>query len=168
MVATIAFGMGIDKPDVRFVAHIDLPKSVEGYYQETGRAGRDLPATAWLAYGLQDVVQQRRMIDESRGDEAYRRRLGQQLDAMLGLCETVECRRVRLLATSASTSAPAATATSAWTRRRPGTARWRRRKCCRPCTVYGRNAASATAPATSSISCAASPPSAPSSTATRR
>lgn len=99
MVATIAFGMGIDKPDVRFVAHIDLPKSVEGYYQETGRAGRDgLPATAWLAYGLQDVVQQRRMIDESQGDESYRRRLGQQLDAMLGLCETVECRRVRLLA----------------------------------------------------------------------
>ncbi|WP_268594107.1 helicase-related protein, partial [Escherichia coli] len=90
MVATIAFGMGIDKPDVRFVAHIDLPKSVEGYYQETGRAGRDgLPATAWLAYGLQDVVQQRRMIDESPGDDAYRRRLGQQLDAMLGLCETV-------------------------------------------------------------------------------
>jgi ATP-dependent DNA helicase RecQ len=99
MVATIAFGMGIDKPDVRFVAHIDLPKSVEGYYQETGRAGRDgLPATAWLAYGLQDVVQQRRMIDESPGDDAFRRRLGQNLDAMLGLCETVECRRVRLLA----------------------------------------------------------------------
>jgi ATP-dependent DNA helicase RecQ len=99
MVATIAFGMGIDKPDVRFVAHIDLPKSVEGYYQETGRAGRDgLPATAWLAYGLQDVVQQRRMIDESPGDEVFKRRLGQQLDAMLGLCETVECRRVRLLA----------------------------------------------------------------------
>lgn len=98
MVATIAFGMGIDKPDVRFVAHIDLPKSVEGYYQETGRAGRDgLPATAWLAYGLQDVVQQRRMIDESAGDEAFRRRLGSALDAMLGLCETVSCRRQRLL-----------------------------------------------------------------------
>ena len=98
MVATIAFGMGIDKPDVRFVAHIDLPKSVEGYYQETGRAGRDgLPATAWLAYGLQDVVQQRRMIDESSGDDAFRRRLGSQLDAMLGLCETITCRRERLL-----------------------------------------------------------------------
>ncbi|EME96340.1 DNA helicase RecQ [Streptomyces mobaraensis NBRC 13819 = DSM 40847] len=99
MVATIAFGMGIDKPDVRFVAHLDLPKSVEGYYQETGRAGRDgLPSTAWLAYGLQDVVQQRKMIDGSEGDEAHRRRLASHLEAMLALCETVECRRVRLLA----------------------------------------------------------------------
>lgn len=98
MVATIAFGMGIDKPDVRFVAHIDMPKSVEGYYQETGRAGRDgLPATAWLAYGLQDVVQQRRMIDESAGDDAFRRRLGAQLDAMLAMCEAIACRRQRLL-----------------------------------------------------------------------
>jgi len=98
MVATIAFGMGIDKPDVRFVAHLDLPKSVEGYYQETGRAGRDgLPSTAWLAYGLQDVMQQRRMIDGSEGDAEHRRRLGLHLDAMLALCETIECRRVQLL-----------------------------------------------------------------------
>jgi ATP-dependent DNA helicase RecQ len=98
MVATIAFGMGIDKPDVRFVVHLDLPKSVEGYYQETGRAGRDgLPSTAWLAYGLQDVVQQRKMIDGSEGGLAHRRLLGAHLDAMLALCETVECRRVQLL-----------------------------------------------------------------------
>ena len=107
MVATIAFGMGIDKPDVRFVAHLDLPKSVEGYYQETGRAGRDgLPSTAWLAYGLQDVVQQRRMIDSSDGDAAHCRRLSAHLDAMLALCETVECRRVQLLAYFGETSAP--------------------------------------------------------------
>ncbi|AGZ42210.1 DNA helicase RecQ [Actinoplanes friuliensis] len=99
MVATIAFGMGIDKPDVRFVAHLDLPKSVEGYYQETGRAGRDgLPSTAWLAYGLQDVVQQRKMIETSEGDFAHRRNLAAHLDAMLALCETVGCRRSRLLA----------------------------------------------------------------------
>jgi ATP-dependent DNA helicase RecQ len=98
MVATIAFGMGIDKPDVRFVAHLDLPKSVEGYYQETGRAGRDgLPSTAWLSYGLQDVVQQRKLIDTGGGDDAHRRRQSQHLDAMLALCETVGCRRVQLL-----------------------------------------------------------------------
>ena len=107
MVATIAFGMGIDKPDVRFVAHLDLPKSVEGYYQETGRAGRDgLPSTAWLAYGLQDVVQQRKMIESSGGDLAYRRSLAAHLDAMLALCETVECRRVQLLAYFGQSSTP--------------------------------------------------------------
>ncbi len=99
MVATIAFGMGIDKPDVRFVAHLDLPKSIEGYYQETGRAGRDSAASdAWMAYGLSDVVQLRRMIDESDASEQYKRVSGAKLDAMLGLCETATCRRAMLLA----------------------------------------------------------------------
>ena len=107
MVATIAFGMGINKPDVRFVAHLDLPKSVEGYYQETGRAGRDgLPADAWMVYGLQDVVQQRLRIDQSEANDDYKRVSTSKLDAMLGLCETRECRRVRLLEYFGEASVP--------------------------------------------------------------
>ena len=99
IVATIAFGMGIDKPDVRFVAHLDLPKSLEAYYQETGRAGRDgLPATAWMAYGLQDVITLRQMVDGSEAEEARKRLEIRKLDAMLGYCELTTCRRQALLA----------------------------------------------------------------------
>lgn len=98
VVATVAFGMGIDKPDVRFVAHLDLPKSMEAYYQETGRAGRDgLPAEAWLIYGLQDVVRLRQMIMESEADEQHKRRERTRLEALLAFCEAIGCRRQRLL-----------------------------------------------------------------------
>jgi ATP-dependent DNA helicase RecQ len=109
IVATIAFGMGIDKPDVRFVAHLDMPKSIEGYFQETGRAGRDgLPADAWMTYGLQDVVQQRRLIELSEADDQYKRLSTAKLDSMLGLAEAADCRRVRLLAYFGEASQPCA------------------------------------------------------------
>lgn len=156
MVATIAFGMGIDKPNVRFVAHLDLPKSLEAYYQETGRAGRDgLPADAWMAYGLQDVLLLRQMMQSSEGDERHKRVERHKLEAMLALCEkpAAGARRCWPISTRRCRS-PAGIATTAWTAWKPGMPPNPRARRCRRSTA----AASATASAIWWISCSAARP----------
>ena len=152
IVATIAFGMGIDKPDVRFVAHLDLPKSLEAYYQETGRAGRDgLPATAWMAYGLQDVITLRQMVDGSEADDARKRLEIRKLDAMLGYCELTTCRRQTLLAYFGETlEEPCGNCDNCLDRPRRGTRPRRRNRPCRASTGPG----NASGSPTSSTCCA--------------
>ena len=148
MVATIAFGMGIDKPDVRFVAHLDLPKNIEGLLPETGRAGRDdgAPADAWMTYGLADVVNQRRMIDESPADETFKQGQRGKLDALLALAEATDCRRVRLLRYFGEESSACGNCDNCLHPPPPGMPPSPRASC--PASTASTSAASALAPAT--------------------